>query len=152
VLASSVPFEPKINKLAGSLEMQRNTLTQFIYYLAEAGLLSELLDNGKSYSTISKPEKIYIDNPNLIYMLTPAIPNSGTLREVFFMNQMKHTHKVNNTSKGDYIVDNTCIFEIGGKNKSYKQIADIENSYIIRDEIISGVKNKIPLWLLGFMY
>jgi uncharacterized protein len=152
MIATSVPFEPNISKLAGSLEMSRNTLNNFIYYLDEADILNVLLSSGKSYSHISKPEKLYMDNTNLINAIHAEHGNEGTIREVFFLNQVKHKHQVNYSKHGDFLVSEKYTFEVGGKNKTYSQIANIENSFIVSDELITGLKNKIPLWLFGFLY
>jgi len=151
-LANSVPFQPNISKLAGSFEFSRNSLNKYLYQLDEACLLTVLLDHGKFYSHISKPEKIYMHNPNLIYAFSNQSPNVGTIRETFFVNQMRNVYQINYVDKGDFLVNEKYIFEIGGKGKTYKQIADLPDSYIVSDELITGVKNKIPIWLFGFLY
>jgi uncharacterized protein len=152
ILASEVPFQPNITKLAGSLELNKATLNQYLYYLEEAGLLNLLLDAGKGYSLLSKPEKIYLNNTNLVHCINYNEINPGTIRELFFYNQLAAKHKVNTSHTGDFLIDEKYIFEIGGKGKSYKQIANVKNSYIASDEIITGMKNKVPLWLFGFLY
>lgn len=76
----------------------------------------------------------------------------GNIRETFFMNQVSVTHTVNYPKYGDFLVDNTYTFEIGGKNKPYKQIAGIDNAFIVSDEIEYGMNNRIPIWLFGFLY
>jgi uncharacterized protein len=151
VLAQEVPFQPNIAKLSGSLELNKVTLNNYLLNLSESGLINLLLDAGKSYSTLSKPEKIYLNNPNLLYCLSPSV-NKGTLREVFFYNQLQYKHKVNYTANGDFLIDEKYTIEVGGKNKTYKQIANLKNSFIASDELITGVKNKIPVWLFGLLY
>lgn len=101
---------------------------------------------------MNKPEKVYLNNPNLIYTLTDSSINTGTSRETFFFNQLRVSHAVNWTATGDFIIDGKYVFEIGGKNKNHKQIAGIENSYIAADNIEYAYQNKIPLWLFGFLY
>ncbi len=152
MLATGLPFEPNINKLAGSLEISRNTLNSLIYNLDEAGILNVLKDSGKAYSHISKPEKIYLENSNLLYAFNSENVNEGTIREVFFMNQLNHTHQVNYTKTGDFLVDEKYIFEVSGNAKTYKQIANLPDSYIVSDELLTGVRNRIPLWVFGFLY
>jgi len=56
------------------------------------------------------------------------------------------------SSYGDFKVLNTYTVEVGGKNKNFKQIENIKNSFVAADEIESGFGNKIPLWLFGFLY
>ncbi|MBK8700693.1 MAG: AAA family ATPase [Saprospiraceae bacterium] len=152
MLATSVPFQPNISKLAASLEVNRNTLSNYIHYLHEAGLLQLLLDAGKSYSLLAKPEKIYLQNANLVYVISPEHAQKGTLREMFFFNQVAAKHKVNYSKEGDFLVDEHYTFEVGGHSKNFNQIKRSKNSYLVLDDTIMGYKNKIPLWLFGFLY
>lgn len=151
-LATEVPFKPNVSKLAGSLELTRSTLNSYIHYLDQACILNLLMDSGKSYSNISKPEKIFLNNTNLSYAISPSTINRGTLRETFFFNQVANKHNVSFTKHGDFLVDEKYTFDIVGRKKNNKQIYDVPNSYIAADEIILGAKNKIPLWLFGFLY
>jgi uncharacterized protein len=152
ILATQLPFQPNITKLAESLELNRNTLNNYLYYLSESKLLSLMTDAGKSYSTLSKPEKIYMQNTNLIYAISGESVNKGTLRELYFLNQVSAKYDVNFTKMGDFIVDNKNVFEVGGSQKSFKQIADLPDSYLAIDDVQIGRSNKIPLWLFGFLY
>jgi len=151
-LAKEVPFQPNITKLANSLDLSRSTLNQYIKYLEQACLVNLLLDGGKSYSKITKPEKIFLHNTNLSYAIASQNVNKGNLRETFFFNQVSTQHQVTYTKKGDFIVDQEYTFEIGGKNKNNRQIWDVPDSYIAADDILFGTKNKIPVWLFGFLY
>ena len=101
---------------------------------------------------MQKPEKIYLHHPNLQYALAPENTNIGSIRENFFYNQVSNLYKVTYTDKGDFLVDNKFTFEIGGKNKSIKQIAGIKDSFVVNDNIDIGFKQQIPLWLFGFLY
>jgi uncharacterized protein len=152
ILATELPFQPNISKLAGSLELNRNTLNNYLYYLAESNLLKLLLDSGKSYSALSKPEKIFMHNTNLIYAINQSLGNKGTTREIFFFNQVDAYNKVHFAKQGDFIVDGKYTFEVGGSTKSFTQIKDIKNSYLAIDDVQIGRANKIPLWLFGFLY
>ena len=93
-----------------------------------------------------------MNNPNLVYALTESVPNIGTLRETFFYNQLQVKHNVRYADKGDFLIDNSILFEIGGKNKTNKQIAGIENAYIAADNIEYAYKNTLPVWMFGFLY
>ncbi len=152
ILATQLPFQPNISKLAESLELNRNTLNNYLYYLAESKLLYLLTDSGKSYSTLSKPEKIYLQNTNLIYAVSGDTVNKGTLRELYFINQLSAKYAVNYVKKGDFSVENKYLFEIGGAQKSFTQIADVKDSFLAIDDVQVGRGNKIPLWLFGFLY
>lgn len=151
-LATEVPFQPNVTKLAGAFELTRSTLNSYIHYLNQACLLNLLIDERKSYSNISKPEKIFLHNTNLAYALAPSAINRGALRETFFFNQVSVTNSVTYTKTGDFKVDNNYIFEVGGRSKTQKQIFDIPNSFLAIDETLQGSLNSIPLWLFGFLY
>jgi len=94
----------------------------------------------------------HLNNPNLVYALTESVPNIGTVRKTFFYNQLKVKHNVRYADKGDFLIDNSILFEIGGKNKTNKQIAGIENAYIAADNIEYAYKNTLPVWMFGFLY
>jgi uncharacterized protein len=152
IIAGSVPFQPNITKLAEAVEITRNTLTQYLYYLDQASLVSLLTINEKSYSQLTKPEKVFLQNTNLAFALDSASANIGTLREIFFHNQLSVVGQANFVVKGDFLVNEKYVFEIGGAKKDFSQIADVENSYLASDEIEVGFGRKIPLWLFGFLY
>lgn len=114
----------------------------------------------KGYNVLSKPEKLLMQNTNLSYALTHSA-DVGSLREAFFVNQVKNALADQNrfidesiyaSKKGDFLVDGRYTFEVGGKTKGFEQIKDLPNSYVAADDIEVGYKNKIPLWLFGFLY
>jgi len=151
LLCSSVPMELNIQNLAKQSAISRNTLYSYLYYLQKANLIEIIGGNFKNKKLLNKPDKIYLENLNL-YNILCSDKNSGSIRESFFVSQIKIKHNVKYSNIGDFIVDGKYIFEIGGKNKSFKQIKDIDNSYIIADNLEIGFGNKIPLWLFGFLY
>ena len=151
-IAQSVPFTPNISKLSERLGMSRVFLINAIKLLNRADLVMELYKPTKGVGALTKPEKLYLNNTNLIYALAPEQAEVGTLRETFFANQMKHLHEIHLAEKGDFIINKKYTFEIGGKNKKTKQIRDIENSFVVRDGMEVGGLNSIPLYLFGFMY
>ncbi|MDO9613248.1 MAG: AAA family ATPase [Bacteroidota bacterium] len=152
ILAEIVPYKPNILKLSQQIGISRETLLRYLYLLEKADLLMLLKTDGSGINKMNKPEKVYLNNPNLIYTLTDSSINTGTSRETFFFNQLRVGHTVNWAEAGDFLIDGKTIFEIGGKNKTRKQIAGIENSYIAADNIEFAYQNKIPLWLFGFLY
>ena len=151
-LATQVPFQPNITKMAGSLELTRSTINQYIHYLENACLLNLLVDAGKSYSSISKPEKVYLNNTNLSYAISIDNVDIGNMRETFFYNQVDHVHEVHYSKAGDFLVNKEYVFEIGGKSKNRKQIWQEDKSFTVIDNEIVGAKTRIPLWLFGFLY
>lgn len=152
IIAESVPYKPNLEKLGGLTGLSINTLKDYLYYLNEAMLISLLRSDKKGISKLAKPEKIYLHHPNLMFCLATENANQGSIRESFFFNQVKALFEVGYTDKGDFSVGKKYIFEIGGKNKKYRQIANIGNSYIAADDLETGFKNTIPLWLFGFLY
>lgn len=150
VIATSVPFVPDMKKLKNIIGVgDERTLKNYLKYLEDAGLIKMLMKHSKGLASIEKPEKIYLDNTNLLFTSKAEV---GTVRETFFMNQLSKEHALIAPKNGDFLVDDNLIFEIGGKNKSFKQIKDMENSFVASDEIERGFGNKIPLWLFGFLY
>lgn len=151
-VASSAPFTPNITKLSEKIGVSRNMLVQSIKILERAGLVNELYKDNSGIGVLTKPEKLYLNNTNLMYALAKENVNVGNLRETFFLNQFKGLHEINRSDKADFIVNKTHTFEIGGKNKTKKQIAGLENAYVAKDAIEIGFGNIIPVWLFGFMY
>lgn len=151
LLCSSVPLELNIQNLALSAGVSRNTLYSYLYYLQKANLIEIIGGNFANKKLLNKPEKIYLENVNL-YNILCSNQNNGSLRESFFVSQIKINNTVKYAQKGDFMVNDKYTFEIGGKNKDFSQIKDIENSYVVADEMEVGFGNKIPLWLFGLLY
>lgn len=152
LLSSLVPFTPNMTSLSADIETNRASAMRYLNILEKAALITMLLPAGKTLNLMNKPEKIYLANSNLLQVLSTSPVNTGNQRETFFANQLKILHQINSSKKGDFIVDNKYTFEVGGKNKSYHQIKDLENSFIASDEIETGFGNRIPLWLFGMLY
>ena len=160
LLATNVPFIPNITDLAEATNISRPKLYEYLNYLEQAKIINSIRTPEKGYNIMSKPEKLFMQNTNISFALTKKV-DIGSAREAFFVNQIKNYFSSQNTfideaifvaKKGDFLVDATYTFEVGGKNKSFKQIKDMENSYVAADDIEIGFKNKIPLWLFGFLY
>ncbi len=153
ILATNVPFKPNITKLSEKTGIHRNMIVEYLYYLNNARLINSLAANGKSISILQKPDKIFLENTNLLFALAPENVDTGSLRESFFMNQLSNTeHNISLPLKGDFLVDDTYTFEVGGTGKTNKQIEGINKAYLALDNLESGINNKIPLWLFGFLY
>ena len=152
VISKLVPFKPNIEKLAKQIGISRDTLLRYLFYLDKAHLLNRLFKNTSGISILNKPEKIYLNNTNLAYSLSDNTPDIGNIRETFFLNQLLVSHTLTYPAKGDFVVDGKYHFEIGGKNKTSKQVAGIEDAFIAADGIEYRFGNKIPLWVFGLMY
>jgi len=151
-VASSAPFTPNITKLSEKVGVSRNLLIQSIKILERAGLVNELYKDTSGIGVLTKPEKLYLNNSNLMYALAKENTNIGNVRETFFLNQFKGLHEINRSEIADFVIDKTYTFEIGGKNKTKKQISEVEDAYVAKDGIEIGYGNIIPVWLFGFMY
>lgn len=152
IISSLVPFAPNLTSLSAEIETNRASTIKYLSFLQKAGLIRMLLPPGNGMSLMNKPEKIYLDNTNLIYTLALSNINEGNVRETFFASQCSVNHKMTASKQGDFIIDDQFTFEVGGKNKTFAQIKNIQQSYIAMDGIETGFGNKIPLWLLGFIY
>lgn len=152
VVAQQVPFRPNIQSLAQKTGIHRNSINNYLYFLHEARLIHLLHAAGISVTTLQKPEKIYLENTNLLYALSEEKPSTGSLRETFFANQLSVRHLVQHSPKADFEIDHTYSFEIGGKGKSGKQITGLPEARIVKDDIEYPVGRSIPLWLFGFLY
>jgi predicted AAA+ superfamily ATPase len=151
-IAESAPFVPNVQKLSNRIGINRATLVSYLHYLQETHLTKHLYKDSKGKSKLQKPNKVFLENTNLAYVLAAHNANLGNLRETFFFNQLDYKYMVEYPEKGDFMIDRKYIFEIGGKNKDNRQINAIDNAYIAVDDIEYGFDNKIPLWMFGFMY
>lgn len=153
ILSSEVPFMVDITKLSALAELSRTTLLTYLQYLDRAKLIHLLYADNDSIKKLQKPDKIYMENTNLLYALTLKEVNKGTLREVFMVNQLSYNHRIEYcTRKADYTIDGKYTIEVGGKSKDGKQIASTENAFIASDNIEYPAGNKIPLWSFGLLY
>ncbi|MBD5259338.1 MAG: ATP-binding protein [Bacteroides sp.] len=151
VLAEQVPFVPNITNLSRDIEVSRNQLMRFFTLLDNGAILRTLSDPTTQPKRAAKPEKILFDNPSVMQAL--GIDNKiGTVRECFAAAMLSKKGELFASSEGDFILNKKLTFEVGGKNKGFAQIADKPDSYVLADNIESGVGNKIPLWLAGFLY
>lgn len=151
VIAENVPLEPNISKLAASLESTRDHTLKMLYWLDRAALLRLLTDKTKDYKHLTGPKKIYLDNTDLMNALGCKI-SKGTQRETFFANQAGAVSSLLMPKQGDFLADGKYLFEVGGQQKTFNQIADQPDSYLAIDDIEVGNGNRIPLWLFGCLY
>lgn len=152
LLSSNIPFKPNISNLASAIGISWQSVIHYLHYLDEAGIIKVIYHEGKVMKNLTKPEMVYLHHPNHFYVFSEMIENKGNLRESFFVNQLSCCHQVEKARRGDFVVNGKYYFEIGGKNKTYHQIAGLDDSFIASDDIEYGFKNKIPLWLFGFLY
>jgi len=152
IISESVPFIPNVSKLSERIGINRNTFILYLYFLQEAHIIRNLYRDAKGITQLQKPDKIFLENTNFQYAFSPLNANTGNLRETFFANQLSNSHLVEYTEQGDFVIDDKFVFEIGGKNKTSKQIKKLKNSFVVADDLEYGNNNIIPLWLFGFLY
>lgn len=151
-VATSVPFTPNISKLSELVGLSRNSLVSALKMLEKAGLVNELYKPTTGIGVLTKPEKLYLNNSNLLYALAKDNTNIGNVRETFVLNQLKELYTTQLPEQGDILIDEKIILEIGGKSKTKKQVASIKTAYIAKDQIEIGIDNTVPVWLFGFLY
>lgn len=151
IISERVPFEPNMSELWKQLATNNDLGLRMLYSLDKAQIISLLTSHAKNYKYLYKPDKIFMGNTNLMYALCPMV-NKGNERETFFNSQMEVAYNVQYPMTGDFVVDNKYLFEVGGRKKSFEQIADIPNSFLAVDDTEVGHGNRIPLWLFGFTY
>lgn len=151
-LSENLPYEVNIAKLASYLEINKTTVLSYLSFMDRAELVKLLYTDNKSVTKMQKPDKIYIHNTNMLCALGTQT-NIGTLRECFVVNQLSNNHVVEyGKSNGDFKVDGKIIFEVGGRDKSFEQIANIKDSYILADSMEHPIGKKLPLWIIGLLY
>ncbi|MDR1653439.1 MAG: AAA family ATPase [Prevotellaceae bacterium] len=150
ILSALVPYTPKITDLSAAINTNRNNTVKYLSFLANAKLLNLISYKNKTIGDLTKPDKVLLNNTNLAYVFGENA-NVGSARETFFVNQLNAIANVTLAPQGDFIVDK-YTFEVGGKGKTFDQIKDIPNSFVVADDIEIGHKNKIPLWLFGMLY
>lgn len=153
LICSEVPFELNANKIASALEIGRDTVVEYFRYLGDAKVLNLLYSDKKRIGKLTKPDKIYMENTNLMYALAPTKVDIGTLRETFVVDNLSESHDVEyGKAQGDFKVDDKYTFEIGGRSKTFSQIAGVKDSYVFADDWDMPDGAKLPLWMLGFLY
>lgn len=151
IMSSEFPFSLNVQALSQKIQVSRNTVIRMFELLAKGAVLRSLHSGSHSAKSVAKPAKVLFDNTDIMAALS-NLNEIGTVRETFVASMLAPNHKLAEPPAGDLMVDEKLLFEIGGKNKNFSQIADIPDSYVIADDIETGLGNKIPLWLLGFLY
>lgn len=151
IISQMVPFKPNVKQLSEKIGISRESFMRYLRLLEKADLIQLLYSSTKGISQLNKPEKIYLNNSNQAFALSDTLA-IGNARETFFYNQLKVSHELSCPLKGDFFIDDHYTFEVGGKDKKFKQIEGIANAYIAADNLEMATGKKIPLWLFGMMY
>ena len=151
IISTLAPYKPNADNLARELSVSKNNVPDYLVYLEMAGMIGQLRDDTGGMRGLGKVEKVYIDNPSLMTALAGGVPDIGNIRETFFYNQMRVRNDIISSRESDFCIDK-FTFEIGGKKKGKKQIEDLPNGIIVRDDIEVGHGIIVPLWMFGMNY
>ena len=151
IISQSVPFKPNYTEIGAAMECDRGTVADLTYYMDKARLTMSLRHQEDGMKNYGKPEKLYLGNTNLIQALSEGKPEVGNIRETFFLSQMQVNHEVFASKAADFLI-NGKTFEVGGKSKNKKQIAEVKDAFVVKDDIEYGYENIIPLWHFGMNY
>ena len=151
VISGIAPMKPNADSLSQEVGVSKNNISNYLVYLEKAGMIGLLRDNTGGLRGLGKVEKVYLDNPSLMTVLAFGKPDTGSLRETFFYNQMRVQNHVLASRVSDFTIDE-YTFEIGGRKKGKQQIEDVPNGFIVKDDIEYGHHNVVPLWAFGLNY
>lgn len=151
IVSTLAPFKPNMTKLASQVQASRNSMEDYLLYMEKAGMIAQLRTGASGLGALGKVEKIYLDNPNIMYVLGGENLDIGNVRETFFFNQMRVEYPVTASGLSDFEIQG-ATFEVGGKNKIQDQIKDVERGYVVKDDIEYGHGNVVPLWAFGLTY
>jgi uncharacterized protein len=151
IMARIVPFSPNVSKLSRDLMLSRNSVLTYLDYLTEADILNTIKSEVKSDSALTKPDKVYFENTNLLYAFDVALVNTGTLRETFVMNSLNRSGLVSTPLKGDFMLNNSHVIEVGGASKTFHQLSGMPNGVLVKEGIKKGSVGVLPMWMLGLL-
>ena len=151
VISGLAPYKSNADNLALEIGISRNSVQDYLSLLERAQLIGQLRDDTGGIRGLGKVEKVYIDNPSLMRVLSGGKTDVGNMRETFFYNQMRVKNDVISSRQSDFKIEK-YTFEVGGRKKGKKQIEDIPDSFIVKDDIEFAQGNVIPLWAFGLNY
>ncbi len=151
VISKSVPFKPNYSEIGRAISVDRSTVADYMTYIEKARLVRLLRTPSEGMAQMEKVEKVYLGNTNFIYALSDGSPETGNVRETFFLSSMLLKNKVTSSPVSDFLIDG-YTFEVGGKGKTSKQVKDVNDSFIVKDDIEYAYRNILPLWSFGMNY
>lgn len=151
VVSTLAPFKPNMVSLGSQIQVSRNNVEDYLLYMEKAGMVSQLRTGASGLGALGKPEKVYLDNTNILYNLSDGREDVGSVRETFFLNQTRVNHLVTASPVSDFQIGE-ATFEVGGRSKGCDQIKGVEHGYVAKDDIERGHGNVIPLWAFGLNY
>lgn len=152
IIAESSPFTINTSKISSAMELNRTTLLSYLKSLTDSKLIYSLYKDLRTVSSLQKPDKIFLENTNLMYLFQGERADMGNIRETFLVNQLSYNQAVEYSEASDFFINGKYTIECGGKSKTGEQIKNLENAFVAADGIEIGIGSKIPLWLFGFLY
>lgn len=150
IIAGNVPYKPEATSLANEIKVSRNDIPTYLLYMEKANMISQLRDKTGGMRGLGKIEKVYLDNTNLIYAMSDNA-NIGNVRETFFFNQTRLKLSVTSSKVSDFEIGK-YTFEVGGKKKGNRQVKELDNAFIVRDDTEYANDKFLPLWSFGLLY
>lgn len=151
VISRSVPFKPNFTEIGRAISSDRGTVADHMVYMEKSTLIRQLNFAPDGMDLVQKVDKIYLGNTCFIYALADENPEIGNIRETFFYCAMCVNHKVTSSPAADFLVKGHT-FEVGGKSKKQKQVKNVKDAFVVKDDIENAYMNVIPLWTFGFNY
>ena len=151
IVAQNAPYKPEAQSLANELQISRNNVPDYLLYMEKAEMIGQLRDDTGGMRGLGKVEKVYLGNTSIQYTLVGEKAETGNVRETFFYSQLRVNHDIMASRVSDFCIDK-YTFEVGGKKKGKKQIAEVPNGFVVRDEIEYAAHQIIPLWAFGLLY
>lgn len=150
-VSKSVPVKINYSDMARDLEIDRDLLPQYLAYLEKAELVSVLRVRSHGDAILRKIDKLYLQNPNIAYVLSGERPDTGNSRETIFFCWTKQKYDTLESPVSDFEIEGKT-FEVGGRKKGKRQIEGAKEGYVVKDNIEYAFGNQIPLWMFGFLY
>ena len=155
-LATIPPGKIRTNNIAKNLGIANETVDEYLEYLRETSLLRYLYIDAMGSKLIRNAEKVFLDNPAMIFSINSSLDKAidkGQVRELFVLNQLQNAGLIPTRASNADIKCKGLSLEIGGRNKTWdKKFPKEKNNFLVKDDIVIGEKNEIPLYLFGFLY
>lgn len=147
LIMQCAPCTLNVSQLSDEIQTSRSTVMNYLKYLRDARLLNLLYAAGDDFP--KKPRAVFPQNTNIMHVLINEVDDECEKR-TFLYNALHAKHKVNLGKKHtDFLIDNNYHFAFVPNLENKKA-----NSHIIYavDDVKLGLKNEIPVWLMGFLY
>lgn len=149
IILQNAPSTLNVSTLSNEIEISRLTVMNYIKYLQEARLINLLYASGEDFP--KKPKLVFLQNTNLMHVVSPKEFDTDNERKTFLYNALQARHRINlGKQHGDFLIDN--LFNIKYLRREKSNSTTNQKLIFAVNDIEVGNKNKIPLWLFGFLY